>query len=60
MISIAIPVYEMNSTGADFLKLSLSKICEQTFTDVEVVISDHSKDEEIKKVCDARSISESA
>ena len=53
MISIAIPVYEMNSTGADFLKLSLSKICEQTFTDVEVVISDHSKDEEIKKVCDA-------
>lgn len=52
MISIAIPVYEMNSSGAEFLKLSLSKICQQNFNDIEVVVSDHSKDDEIKNVCD--------
>lgn len=51
-ISIAIPTYEMQGFGADFLNFSLQKLHEQTFKDFEVVISDHSKDFEIKNLCD--------
>lgn len=52
MISIAIPTYEMNGVGHLFLRKSLDLIFEQTFKDIEVVISDHSKNDLIKNVCD--------
>ncbi len=50
-ISIAIPTYEMNGMGNIFLNFSLEKIYNQTFKDIQVVISDHSKNEEIFNTC---------
>jgi len=52
MISIAIPVYETRGKGKEYLKFQFEKFLEQTYQDFEVVISDHSVDDEIKKVCE--------
>ena len=51
--SIAIPTYEMNGYGTDFLEFSLQMLNKQTFKDFEVVVSDHSKNEDIKNLCDS-------
>jgi hypothetical protein len=48
--SIAIPTYEMNGNGGDFLNFSLNILNNQTFKDFEVVISDHSLNDDIKNV----------
>src|ERR1035437_6100337 len=50
-ISIAIPTYEMKLSGVFFLELSLNKLCQQSFKVIEVVISDHSVNDEIKNLC---------
>lgn len=49
--SIAIPTYEMNGKGSEFLEHSLNILSNQTFKDFDVIISDHSKDDEIKNLC---------
>jgi hypothetical protein len=51
MISITIPTYEMNGFGKNFIENSLTYITKQTFKEFEIVISDHSIDDEIKNVC---------
>jgi dTDP-4-dehydrorhamnose reductase len=48
--SIAIPTYGYNGRGSEFLDFSLDIISKQTFTDFEVVISDHSTDDTIYDV----------
>lgn len=50
--SITIPTYGYNGKGGDFLEFSFEKLKSQIFTDFEVVISDHSIDDTIKKICD--------
>jgi hypothetical protein len=50
--SIAIPTYEMKGHGEEFLNFSLQILSNQTFKDFEVVVSDHSKDFVIKKLCE--------
>ena len=52
MISIAIPAYDMNDLGAKFLTEMFDTIDNQTYRDVEVVVSDHSEDNNILEVCD--------
>jgi glycosyltransferase involved in cell wall biosynthesis len=51
MISICIPTYEMDDQGARFLSRSLESIQTQTFTDYEVLVSDHSVDDDIETLC---------
>lgn len=51
-LSICIPTYEMHGVGKDFLEFSFLKLKNQTFKDFEVIISDHSKDNEIEKLCE--------
>ena len=51
-LSIAIPTYGYNGKGGEFLTFSFDKINNQTFKDFEIVISDHSIDDTIKKICD--------
>lgn len=51
-ISIAIPCYEMGDKGGDFLDFSLSKIFDQTYKQIEVIVSDHSIDDNVKDVCE--------
>jgi glycosyltransferase involved in cell wall biosynthesis len=50
--SICIPAYEMNDMGLRFLKFNLETFKMQTFTDFQVVISDHSKNDDIKNMCE--------
>jgi len=49
-LSIAIPTYEMNGYGNSFLDHSLSILSKQSFSDFEVVISDHSINDDILDV----------
>lgn len=46
--SIVIPTYEMNGKAIQYLDKLLSSIKNQTFTDYEIIISDHSKNDIIK------------
>lgn len=50
--SIAIPCWEYNGNGGIVLDFSLDKMSKQTFSNFNIVISDHSKDDAVKKVCE--------
>jgi len=50
-VSIAIPVYEMGGRGTEFLKYCLRSILLQTHPVYEIVISDHSKNDDILDLC---------
>lgn len=52
LISICIPTYEMKGQGHVFLKQSFDILTTQTFKDFDVVISDHSKTDVIKNLCE--------
>ncbi|MFZ4499964.1 MAG: glycosyltransferase family 2 protein [Minisyncoccia bacterium] len=51
-ISICIPTYEMKGLGTKFLRESFDILTQQTFKDFDIVISDHSKDDSIKNLCE--------
>jgi glycosyltransferase involved in cell wall biosynthesis len=51
-ISIAIPAYAKNAVGVQYLKDSFISIEKQTFKDFEVVVSDHSKINDLGNLCD--------
>ena len=52
-MSVAIPCWGMNGKGAEVLGVSLNKLIQQTFKDFEVVITDHSQDDNIKNLCNS-------
>ena len=52
MLSICIPTYEMNGKGDIFLEHSFKILEKQTYKDFNVIISDHSKSDLIKNLCD--------
>jgi hypothetical protein len=51
-LSVAIPCYEMSGKGVEFLEKSLKIIESQNidFSKIEIVISDHSINDDIKKM----------
>lgn len=51
-LSICIPTYEMHGEGERFLRHNLDVLTQQTFTDFDVVISDHSQGNGIKNLCE--------
>ena len=50
-ISICIPTYEYGGKGVYFLSKLLDSIEMQTFKDFNIVISDHSRNEDIMNFC---------
>ena len=52
-ISIIIPTYEMGGRGCEYLRYGISSILEQTFTDYEVIISDHSENDDIQNIAES-------
>lgn len=52
-VSIVIPVYEMKGMGASFIKKNLEFISKQTYKNTEIIISDHSLNDDIKNVCES-------
>ncbi len=51
-VSIAIPAYEMHGRGSEFIDFALVRIFHQTYKNIEVVVSDHSINDDVKNVCD--------
>lgn len=49
--SICIPTYEMKGLGVSYLRGTFENLAIQTFTNFEVVISDHSIDDQIWELC---------
>jgi glycosyltransferase involved in cell wall biosynthesis len=52
MISICIPTYEMKGKGVEYLEYSFNILYSQTYKYFEIVISDHSIDNNIKDLCE--------
>jgi len=50
--SIVIPTYEFFGRGKEYLLQNLNSIKNQTFNNFEVIITDDSSDDEIRKLCD--------
>ena len=50
--SIVIPTYEMHGKGMQFLHHSLRCLSNQTFKDFEIIITDHSKNNDIQELCE--------
>jgi glycosyltransferase involved in cell wall biosynthesis len=50
-VSVAIPAYEYYGRGVEFLDDMFRTISQQTLKDVEVVISDHSVNSDVKNYC---------
>ena len=48
-ISICVPCYEMRGKGIPFLKDLLSSVLQQTYKNIEIIISDHSISDDIEK-----------
>ncbi|MCC6323777.1 glycosyltransferase family 2 protein [Candidatus Nomurabacteria bacterium] len=51
-LSICIPTYEMSGVGANFLRENFDIFLKQTFKNFNIIISDDSKDDSIKNICD--------
>lgn len=51
-ISLCIPTYEMHGLGADFLRRGFTILTRQTFSNFDIIISDHSVDNSIRTVCE--------
>ena len=49
--SIAIPCWDIEGKGVEYLEYSFNILAQQTFTDFNVIISDHSLDDNIKNLC---------
>jgi glycosyltransferase involved in cell wall biosynthesis len=47
-ISVCIPSYEANGRGVEFLDKNIQSILSQTYKNIEIVVSDHSKNDEIE------------
>jgi glycosyltransferase involved in cell wall biosynthesis len=51
LISICIPCYEMGGKGSNRLQQLLRSICYQSYTNYEIIVSDHSTNTDIENVC---------
>lgn len=51
-VSIAIPTYVKNNIGVDYLQECFVSIEKQTFKDYEVIVSDHSKINDVVDLCE--------
>jgi len=49
--SICIPTWEIKGKGAEYLEYSFNILAQQTFKDFEIIVSDHSINDDIKNVC---------
>ena len=50
-VSICIPAYEMHGKGATYMEKLLLSIKGQTYTNYEVIVSDQSANEDVRKIC---------
>jgi glycosyltransferase involved in cell wall biosynthesis len=53
LISICIPTYEAKGKGVELLTLNLASCLNQTYKNLEIIVSDHSINDDIKNFCDS-------
>jgi glycosyltransferase involved in cell wall biosynthesis len=53
MLSLAMPTYETFGKGCELLEVHFAKFLQQSYKDFEIIISDHSKDDAIRKLCES-------
>jgi len=51
--SVAIPTWGIKGKGVEYLEHSFNILAQQTFRDFEVIVSDHSEDDDIKNLCNS-------
>jgi glycosyltransferase involved in cell wall biosynthesis len=51
VVSIVIPCYEMSGRGSEFLEYNFIMLYKQTYQNFEVVVTDHSVNDDLKKLC---------
>ena len=51
LVSICIPTYEMKGKGVEYLEYSFNILQQQTYTNFEIIISDHSQSPIIEDLC---------
>jgi hypothetical protein len=51
--SVVIPTWGINGKGVECLEHSFNILAQQSFTDFEVVVSDHSEDNDIENLCNS-------
>jgi len=52
LLSVAIPAYEMKGKGVEHLEWNFTQLESQIFTDFDIVVADHSRDDNIKLLCE--------
>ncbi len=52
LVSVAIPTYDMHGVGHVFLRESFDVLARQTFRDFDVVVSDYSKTDRVRTLCE--------
>lgn len=50
-VSVCVPAYEMQGKGTEMLLQLLDSVTNQSYQDFEIVVSDHSKDDNIYDLC---------
>jgi hypothetical protein len=53
LISICVPTYEARGKGVELLTPNIISCLNQTYENIEIIISDHSVDDDIKNFCDS-------
>ena len=51
-VSICLPTHGMNGKGAEYLEFNFNCIKQQTYSDMEIIISDQSEDNLIENLCE--------
>lgn len=51
LVSIAISTFESGGKGHELLKYNIDQIFKQDYSNIEIIISDHSSDNKIKELC---------
>lgn len=51
LISICIPSYEAKGKGIDLISVNIASCLEQTYENFEIIVSDHSVDNQIEELC---------
>lgn len=55
-VSICIPTFECGGHGGSYLETLLDSIASQTYSDLEIIVSDHSDSDTLQKLCNKYSM----
>jgi glycosyltransferase involved in cell wall biosynthesis len=51
LVSICVPAYEMKGKGSEYIEFLFNSLYNQTYKNIEIIVSDHSKNDMIEQSC---------